>query len=113
MAHADPEDGEEVTTVGVEDCVAVLKGLLEHADLLRCGGSSSPMQVLYPSPLPDAQLVLLPLVAMHVFGEMLQRTEDGEQWAVRLHVARCKVLVPLAHANQTQPLHSLAHLGHG
>jgi hypothetical protein len=25
MAHADPEDGEEVTTVGVEDCVAVLK----------------------------------------------------------------------------------------
>jgi hypothetical protein len=32
MAHADLEDGEDVTTVGVEDCVAVLKGLLEHAD---------------------------------------------------------------------------------
>jgi hypothetical protein len=56
------------------------------------------------------QLVLLPLVAMHVFDEMLWRTEDGEQWAVRLHVARCKVLIPLAHANQTHSLHSLAHL---
>jgi hypothetical protein len=29
---------------------------------------------------------------------------------VRLHVARCKVLIPLAHANQTHSLHSLTHL---
>jgi hypothetical protein len=70
MAHADLEDGEEVTTVGVEDCVAVLKGLLEHADLLPCGGSSSPMQVLYPSSLRDAARPSSP-GRMHVFDEML------------------------------------------
>jgi hypothetical protein len=44
--------------------------LLEHADLLPRGGSSFPMQVLYPSSLMQLS-VLLPLAAMHVFDEML------------------------------------------
>jgi hypothetical protein len=69
-AHAGLEDGEEVTAVGVKDCVAVLKGLLERADLLPRGGSSFPMQVLYPSSLMQLS-ILLPLVAMHVFDKML------------------------------------------
>jgi hypothetical protein len=69
-AHAGLEDGEEVTAVGIKDCLAVPKALLEHADLLPRGGSSFPMQVLYPSSLMQLS-VLLPLAAMHVFDEML------------------------------------------
>jgi hypothetical protein len=67
-AHAGLEDGEEVTAVGVKDCVAVLKGLLERICFPVVALLSR--QVLYPSSLMQLS-VLLPLVAMHVFDEML------------------------------------------
>ena len=37
-AHGGLEDGEEIAAAGVEDCVAVLEGPLERADLLPRGG---------------------------------------------------------------------------